>query len=81
MRAAIRGWVKARPIRVVCAVIAGGLSAFAPLFYGRASLHWDADAESRVGYSILAVFVYALIGGVCGWALGAVIDSYRRPRA
>lgn len=81
MRDAIRVWVKARPIRVVCAVVAGGLGAFTPFFYGGATVHWYTDAESRAGYAMLAVFVHALIGGVCGWALGALIDSFRRPRA
>lgn len=81
MSESFRQWMSARAARIACAVAGGLLVSLTPFFFGGASVPWYTDIEARIGYAALAVFVHALIGIIGGWALGALIDSFRGPRA
>lgn len=79
MGESLSGWIRARRIRVVCAALGGAAVALAPLIYEGAQVPWREGNDIPIGYAVLTLFVYALIGAVGGWAIGAVIASLTRP--
>jgi hypothetical protein len=79
MRESTRAWLTAHRIRVTCATT-GALAVSLTFFCAGASVPWYTDIEATFAYAALAIFVHALIGGIGGWALGALIDSIIGPR-
>ena len=61
----------------MCGMIIGAL---VPFMTQRLSGAPVALAEMRDGYGAFAVLVHAAYGALSGWAVGALVLHYRRPR-
>ena len=50
------------------------IGAALPFVVGGASVPFFTDTEARIGYGVLAAFVFAMFGAIVGWAIGALIS-------
>jgi hypothetical protein len=61
-----------RSVLRVAIVIGALLGAALPYIAGGGSVSFFTDIEARIGYGVLAAFVYVAFGAVAGWAVGSL---------